>query len=239
MRHDIRITRFSILWRSGFLRSGSFIRSASGHLIKGLLLYTALSSTAALCASAHHKKAEQTSEALPPPAAAPAHAPKKSPADELQAALVVQLAHTTSADEAHLIADKLESLRSAGLSPTTLLLLRRARKDVTDQKPDDASEDMNDALALQPEKAVLWRSRAQIRLVAGDLKGAVSDLGTALQKDPDDATSWALLSTVEEQRKDGKAALKAWQKVLSLNPTADKNHKRLDALHILAYGQPT
>ncbi|MBS0960278.1 hypothetical protein JK168_06645 [Acetobacter thailandicus] len=219
MRHDIRITRFSILWRSGFLRSGSFIRSASGHLIKGLLLYTALSSTAALCASAH--------------------APKKSPADELQAALVVQLAHTTSADEAHLIADKLESLRSAGLSPTTLLLLRRARKDVTDQKPDDASEDMNDALALQPEKAVLWRSRAQIRLVAGDLKGAVSDLGTALQKDPDDATSWALLSTVEEQRKDGKAALKAWQKVLSLNPTADKNHKRLDALHILAYGQPT
>ncbi|GBR29128.1 hypothetical protein AA0473_1943 [Acetobacter orleanensis NRIC 0473] len=138
-----------------------------------------------------------------------------------------------------MLEDRLEALRTAGLSPTTQLLLRRAQKDSQAEKPDDAVEDLSDALALQPESAILWRSRAQTRLAAGDFNAAVADLGEALQRDGRDAKSWALLSTVEEQRKDGPAALKAWQKVLELNPMADKNHKRLDALHIKAFGQPT
>ncbi len=134
---------------------------------------------------------------------------------------------------------RLEALRAAGLSPTTQLLLRRAQKDSQADKPDDAVEDLSDALALQPDSAILWRSRAQMRLAAGDFKAAITDLGEALQRDGRDAKSWGLLSTVEDQRKDGLAALKAWQKVLELNPMADKNHKHLDTLHIKAFGQPT
>lgn len=155
------------------------------------------------------------------------------------AALTDQLAQAKTPEDAQALEDRLEALRAAGLSPTTQLLLRRAQKDSQADKPDAAVDDLSDALALQPDSAILWRTRAQTRLAAGDFNAAVTDLGEALQRDGRDAKSWGLLSTVEEQRKDGPAALKAWQKVLELNPMADKNHKRLDALHIKAFGQPT
>lgn len=164
---------------------------------------------------------------------------KKLRLEDQIAQLADQLAHAKTPEEAHALEGTLETLRAANLSPTTHLLLRRAEKDVANSKPDEAVDAMGDALALQPDKAILWRSRAQMRLVAGDLNNAVQDLGSALQRDPKDSQSWSLLATVEEHRNDGPAALKAWQKMLELNPMADRNHKRLDALHIKAYGQPT
>ncbi|KXU95569.1 tetratricopeptide repeat protein [Acetobacter cerevisiae] len=171
---------------------------------------------------------------------APAAAPhKKLTRPQQIAALADQLAQAKTPEDAQMLEARLEALRAAGLSPTTQLLLRRAQKDSQAEKPDDAVEDLSDALALQPDNAILWRSRAQMRLAAGDFNAAITDLGEALQRDGRDAKSWGLLSTVEDQRKDGPAAFKAWQKVLELNPMADKNHKHLDALHIKAFGQPT
>ncbi|KFL89421.1 hypothetical protein AmDm5_1724 [Acetobacter malorum] len=171
---------------------------------------------------------------------APAVAPhKKLTRPQQIAALADQLAQAKTPEDAQMLEARLEALRAAGLSPTTQLLLRRAQKDSQADKLDDAVEDLSDALALQPDSAILWRSRAQMRLAAGDFKAAITDLGEALQRDGRDAKSWGLLSTVEDQRKDGPAAFKAWQKVLELNPMADKNHKHLDALHIKAFGQPT
>ncbi|MFE8873132.1 hypothetical protein ACE4RV_08195 [Acetobacter persici] len=191
----------------------------------------------------------KTSEASPaggPATSAPSgtKAPSATPHKKLTrpqqiAALADQLAQAKTPEDAQALEDRLEALRAAGLSPTTQLLLRRAQKDSQADKPDEAVNDLSDALALQPDSAILWRTRAQTRLAAGDFNAAVTDLGEALQRDGRDAKSWGLLSTVEEQRKDGPAALKAWQKVLELNPMADKNHKRLDALHIKAFGQPT
>ncbi|MFT9214862.1 MAG: tetratricopeptide repeat protein [Acetobacter malorum] len=171
---------------------------------------------------------------------APVAAPhKKLTRPQQIAALADQLAQAKTPEDAQMLEARLEALRAAGLSPTTQLLLRRAQKDSQADKPDDAVEDLSDALALQPDSAILWRSRAQMRLAAGDFKAAITDLGEALQRDGRDAKSWGLLSTVEDQRKDSPAALKAWQKVLELNPMSDKNHKHLDALHIKAFGQPT
>lgn len=170
---------------------------------------------------------------------APAAPHKKLTRPQQIAALADQLAQAKTPEDAQMLEARLEALRAAGLSPTTQLLLRRAQKDSQADKPDDAVEDLSDALALQPDSAILWRSRAQMRLAAGDFKAAITDLGEALQRDGRDAKSWGLLSTVEDQRKDGPAALKAWQKVLELNPMSDKNHKHLDALHIKAFGQPT
>lgn len=180
----------------------------------------------------------QTAPVPPPPQ--PGTTPrKKLTRPERIAALADQLVQAKTPEDAQRLEARLEELRAHGLSPTTQLLLRRAEKDSQADKPDDAVEDLGDALALQPDKAILWRSRAQMRLAAGDYAGAITDLGESLQRDSRDARSWGLLSTVEEQRKDAPAALKAWQKVLELNPMADKNHKRLDALHIKAFGQPT
>ncbi|MFT8834606.1 MAG: tetratricopeptide repeat protein, partial [Acetobacter sp.] len=155
------------------------------------------------------------------------------------ALLVKQLAQAPTPEDAHTLQERLETLRAAHLSPTTQLLVRRAEKDLTSEKPDDAVDDMGDALALQPDQAILWRTRAQMRLVAGNLKGAVSDLGEALMRDAEDAQSWSLLASVEEHLNDGQAALKAWQKATALNPMLDRSHKRSDSLRIKAFGQPT
>ncbi|CEF54336.1 tetratricopeptide repeat protein [Acetobacter ghanensis] len=155
------------------------------------------------------------------------------------AMLVKLLAQAQTPEEAHSVQSQLDALRSAHLSPTTQLLIRRAEKDLSAEKPDDAVEDVGDALALQPDQAVLWRTRAQMRLVAGNLKGAVADLGEALARDQDDAQTWSLLASVEEHLNDGQAALKAWQKATTLNPMLDRSHKRLDSLRIKAFGQPT
>lgn len=253
LTHDMRATRFSARRRNGFLHlrsrflillmAGSCLLASAGQIV------AAPTSTAHPPASAGSAPSSAPSKAPTPPPAATS-APQQSSHDNKPSAkkltrqdriglLADQLAHAKTPEEAHTLEDMLETLRSAGLSPTTQLLLRRAQKDVSAEKPDNAVDDMGDAIALQPDQAILWRSRAQMRLVAGDLAGAVQDLGAALQRDPKDAQSWNLLTTVEEHRNDGQAALKAWQKMLDLNPMADKNHKRLDALRIKAFGQPT
>ncbi|KDE21338.1 hypothetical protein AZ09_00610 [Acetobacter aceti 1023] len=220
--HVMRQTRFSACRRNGFLFV-SLYAITLGFPATGW---------------AQTKQANTSpAPAAPTQANTVAH-PSNSVAEQIKQ-LSTALAHAKTPEEAHAVQEKLEALRSAKLSPTTQLLVRRAEKDLTTDKPDDAVEDISDALALQPDQAILWRTRAQMRLVAGDLKGAITDIGEALQRDPLDVESWSLLASVEEHRNDGKAALKAWEKVLELSPMADRNHKRLDALHIKAYGQPT
>ncbi|MCG4254643.1 hypothetical protein K6W37_12185 [Acetobacter senegalensis] len=256
LTHDMRATRFSARRRNGFLHLRSrfliLLMAGSCLLASAGQIGAAPASTAHPPASAGTAPSSAPAKAPTPPPAATS-APQQSSHDNKPSApstkkltrqdriglLADQLAHAKTPEEAHTLEDMLETLRSAGLSPTTQLLLRRAQKDVSAEKPDNAVDDMGDAIALQPDQAILWRSRAQMRLVAGDLAGAVQDLGAALQRDPKDAQSWNLLTTVEEHRNDGQAALKAWQKMLDLNPMADKNHKRLDALRIKAFGQPT
>ncbi|MBS0989714.1 hypothetical protein JK182_13780, partial [Acetobacter okinawensis] len=182
--------------------------------------------------------------AAPSPTPAPAPTPTGTGTGTgtiaVQIAMLVKLlAQAQTPDDAHTLQSRLEALRASHLSLTTQLLLRRAEKDLAAEKPDDAVEDVGDALALQPDQAILWRTRAQMRLVAGNLRGAVADLGEALARDAEDAQSWSLLASVEEHLNDGQAALKAWQKATALNPMLDKSGKRLDSLRLKAFGQPT
>lgn len=243
--HDMCATRFSAGRRNGFLRFGVPMHRVTSLRAMLVLAGAIILPASAFCAPATESAAPQVQHAAPlPPSAStaqpqkPAEHKKLRPEDRI-AQLADQLAAAKTPEEAHALEGMLETMRAARLSPTTHLLLRRAEKDMADNKPDNAVDDMTDALALQPDSAILWRSRAQMRLVAGDLNGAVTDLGSALQRDPRDSQSWSLLATVEEHRTDGPAALKAWQKVMELNPMTDRNHKRLDALHIKAFGQPT
>lgn len=157
-----------------------------------------------------------------------------------QADLVRKLAKAANDSEAAGLRAELETLRTHALRPATMLLLRRATRELGDeQKPGDAVEDLGAALALQGDVGVLWRLRAQARLAAGDTDGAISDLGVALQHDADDALNWQVLTAAEEARGDGPAALKAWQHVIALDPQFPGAGKRLEKLQLKAFGQPT
>ncbi|GBQ29762.1 hypothetical protein HLH34_15415 [Gluconacetobacter azotocaptans] len=155
------------------------------------------------------------------------------------ATLTAQLAHASSRAAAADLEARIEQLRQHPLSPTTRLLLRRAQADLADRKPLDAVADLDDALVLQPEVGILWRDRAQARLAARDLDGAVADLGVALHHDGTDAVAWQILSNVEEQRGDWKAAYQAWQQLLTLDPMAADGQRQGERLRLKAFGQPT
>lgn len=178
-----------------------------------------------------------------PQTPAPVVSPKQSAQEKKRATerakLVAQLAQAKTRKDAEAIATQLEALRWRTLTPVTQLLLRRAQRILSSDKPGDAVGILGDAIALQKNEPVLWRLRAQARLVAGDTNNAISDVGAALQMDPDDAQTWDVLSQAEEAHKDALAALKAWQRVLTLNPNVDGGRERLEKLHLKAFGQPT
>ncbi|MBV1838196.1 hypothetical protein KUA11_13380 [Acetobacter estunensis] len=172
--------------------------------------------------------------AAPSTTAIPAPGAKDSRTD-----LVARLAHAQSAQEAALIRQALEELRLKPVRPATQLLVRRATRELGEDKPADAIEDMGAALALQSDVAALWRMRAQTRLSGGDAQGAISDLGEALQRDPEDAQSWQTLTSAEEAAGANDAALKAWEHVMALDPLMPGATKTYDKLKLKAYGQPT
>ena len=177
-------------------------------------------------------------------AAAPSAPPPDLPADRPPAdralapleALLVQAPDRTGADA---LAARLEALRLSRLSPTTLLLLHRAQRELATGALHDARNDMDDAVALQPEQALLWRERAAVRATGDDADGAISDLGGALARDPGDALSWASLSEIEERENQPRQAFEAWEHVLRLDPMIKDGATRLKRLHTEVVGAPS
>ncbi|MCH4090230.1 hypothetical protein [Acetobacter sp.] len=165
--------------------------------------------------------------------------PQKLSSETKKAALVAQLAASKNPTEAALLRGQLEELRTQSIRPATRLLMRRAARELASEKPGDAVEDFGAALSLQNDVAVLWRLRAQARILGGDPGGAISDLGVALQHDGSDAVSWQLLTAAEDVAGDGQAALKAWQRVMELDPQLPGAAKRFEKLQLKAFGRPT
>ncbi len=127
----------------------------------------------------------------------------------------------------------------AALVPTTRLLLNRTRRELDGSRIRDALDDVDDAIELQPDQAVLWRERALVHVAQGDADAAVADLGGALARDPGDVASWSALSDVETERSQPRQAFVAWEHVLQLDPAIAGGATRLRHLHHRMVGDPT
>lgn len=158
--------------------------------------------------------------------------------DPKVAVMVKQLAQARNHAEARQLEIGLEGLRMQSVQPAVRLLQRRSQRELASGNPRAALSDMQDAMGLQPDNALLWREQAAARAANGDFDGAVSDLGGALSRDPDDGLAWQALALFEEDRQAWMAAYKAWQHVLSLDPQVQDGAKRLDRLRRHALGQP-
>ncbi len=160
-------------------------------------------------------------------------------ADTRLDALNALLLHAGTADQAAAIADRLETSRIQRLSPTTRLLLNRARRELATSRTRDALDDMDDAIELQPDQGVLWRERALVHATQDDGDAAVADLGGALARDPSDVLSWSALSGVETGRGQPRQAYEAWEHVLQLDPAIAGGASTLRRLHHQMVGDPT
>ncbi len=169
-----------------------------------------------------------------PPAA---HPPTTS--DRHIETLEADLLHAPDPDHADAVALRLAEARMQALSPTTRLMIRRAQRELGDNHAGDALSDASEAIALEPDRAILWRERASIQGALGNSDAAVSDLGGALSRDPADVESWAGLSEVAEKTGRYRQAVEAWQRVMQLSPMTRDGATRLRLLKHKAAGDPT
>ncbi len=173
----------------------------------------------------------------PGPDPGPDLGPKPGPDSKL-APLTVALAQAQGRTQAMQLEYELEALRQQSVQPMVRLLQRRAQRELAAGQRAAALSDLDDAVGLQPDAALLWRERAAARAAGGELDQAAVDLGGALSRDPADVLAWQSLAGIEEQRASWMAAYQAWQHVLSLDPQVEGGARRLDRLRRHAYGQP-
>jgi tetratricopeptide (TPR) repeat protein len=171
--------------------------------------------------------------------AAPALALAQSPA-ERRAALDGMLTALKSAPTEE-VAGTLEGrIRQAWLesgSPAATLLMARGMRDLQKDSDDEAIDDFDAALALEPDLADAYYHRALARFHAGDYRGALADIEATLKREPRHFAAFMSLSRIAESRDDYKGALAAWKKVLELSPNTPDGQARLKLLQKKALGE--
>lgn len=140
---------------------------------------------------------------------------------------------------AKLVETRIRQLWSQAASPAASLLLRRGMRNIEAQLPDEALEDFDAALVLDPGFAEAWHLRAQAYVRAGDAAGAARDLQEALRLEPRHWPSLVTLSLLQEEGGNPAAALRSMEAALAINPRAEGGPERLRELRRKAEGDAT
>jgi len=117
------------------------------------------------------------------------------------------------------------------------LLLSHGVRNLGRDETDEALQDFNAALALEPDLPEALDRRAQARYQAGDVTGAVRDLQAAVQREPRHFGAWRTLSGIAEGQQHYASALAAWKKLLEVDPKTADAQKHLKELTRLAEGE--
>jgi tetratricopeptide (TPR) repeat protein len=153
-------------------------------------------------------------------------------------ALLDALARAPTEQQAAALERQINLAWAAAVSPAVQLLEERAMQSLAHQDPRTAIGDLDAALDLQPDLALLWRLHAEARFANGDEAGATADLAQALSRDKRCFPALVDLSQFAESRGDYAGALKAWQGMLAIDPKAPRGEARLRALEGKAGGEP-
>jgi tetratricopeptide (TPR) repeat protein len=133
-----------------------------------------------------------------------------------------------------------ERIRQAWLnagSPAATLLMGRGIRDLQNDADDEALDDFDSVLALEPDLADAYYRRALARFHLGDYRGALADIESTLKREPRHFAALMSLSRIAESRDDYKGALAAWKKVLELSPKTPDGQDRLKLLQKKASGE--
>jgi tetratricopeptide (TPR) repeat protein len=122
-------------------------------------------------------------------------------------------------------------------SPAATLLMGRGLRELQKDADDDAIDDFDAALALEPELADAYYHRALARFHEGDYRGALADIEATLRREPRHFAALKSLSRIAEARDDYKGALAAWKKVLELSPNTPDGQGRLKLLQKKVLGE--
>jgi tetratricopeptide (TPR) repeat protein len=146
----------------------------------------------------------------------------KAPPDReaVLAELYAHLAQAKDAQEAEPIAKAIEGLWAHSDSPTIGLLMARASKAVTDQRPELALKLLDAVVELSPDYAEGWNRRAYVYYMQNDVEHAAGDLRRALALDPKNYKALEGLARILRDGGQKKGALGAYQELLRIYPAS-------------------
>jgi tetratricopeptide (TPR) repeat protein len=122
-------------------------------------------------------------------------------------------------------------------TPAVTLLMGRGIRDLQHDADNEALDDFDAVLALEPDLADGYYHRALARFDLGDYRGALADIEETLRHEPRHFPALMSLSRIAESRNDFRGALAAWKKVLELSPKTPDGQDRLKMLEKKALGE--
>jgi tetratricopeptide (TPR) repeat protein len=156
--------------------------------------------------------------AQPPPGAAPARpdaaATRRAELDRLFQALK----EAPDQSGASLVEARIRAVWAQSVSPAAGLLLRRGMRNLQGNAPDEALEDFDAALVLEPAAPDLWILRARALGALGDRGAAARDLQEALRLEPRHFGALVALSDLQEEAGDLNGALRSFDAALAIHP---------------------
>lgn len=147
----------------------------------------------------------------------------------------------TAPDEASamLAEAQIRAVWGQAVSPAAGLLLRRGIRNMEAGITDEAVEDFDAAVTLQPDAAEAWLLRAQALARLGDAGAAARDLQEALRLEPRHFGALLQLSVLQEERGDFAGAVRSLEAALELHPKMPGGEARLRELRRKAFGDVT
>ena len=152
-------------------------------------------------------------------------------------ALLDALKKAETEDSAASVEAKLrESWLRAG-APVAALLLNKGSRNLRSNAEDEALDDFDAALLIDPTYLEAYNRRAMARAALGDYRGALADIQEVLRREPRHFGALQTLSRIAEARDDATGALQAWEKVIDLAPNLPGGRERLKTLRTKAQGE--
>jgi tetratricopeptide (TPR) repeat protein len=137
---------------------------------------------------------------------------------------------------AQLVESRIRAVWAQAVSPAAGLLLRRGVRNLNGNSADEALEDFDAALILEPGAADLWLMRARAYAQLGDRAGAARDLREALRLEPRHFGAMLQLSELLDEAGDAAGALRMLDAVLALHPKMPTGEQRRRELQRKAEG---
>lgn len=172
------------------------------------------------------------------PGAAPSHVQTGDRRTAIDRLLSDLLGAPTERDAAALESAITRNWLNAG-PPAAMLLMGRGMRNLSAGAGQEAFDDFDAVIALDPSFTEAWHRRAMASLAIGDTELAVRDIQETLRRDPRHFSAWATLSRIAESRKDWVGAYEAWQKLMQLDPKSPGAQERLNDLKRRALGEET
>jgi tetratricopeptide (TPR) repeat protein len=150
-----------------------------------------------------------------------------------------QLKTAQSEAEAASIEARVEHIWIEQGSPAVTLLVSRGLRNLEAGANQEAVDDFDAALTLDPSVAEIYHQRALARFALGDTRGAIRDIEETLKREPRHFAALRTLSRIAASRQDWKGAYAAWLKLLEIDPKTPGGAGKLKDLKRRALGDVT